>query len=321
MDYDSGQDALWAKLQNKQGTIVDFLRDEYLGARDPVPTGLAELDELLGGGMRPGLYVLGGEPGAGKSALALQVAFRASWCGRRVLYASLEMGRGQCVMRLLSHLSSEECSRADGKGAFEWSEAWRLARPAREAMREARRECGEVEALARLAGGADPVATAAAEFSRRCPGLLVAAGSQVREARPLRELAGDAVKAGASLVVVDCLQLLGCEGAADEYARVSAASAALNALGNDCGVPVLAIASVNRASAKEGPSMHGYRGSGQIEFDANAAMTLVAEDRPAPAGLKPVALHVTKNRWGALTGPGGLRLLLDGAHNRLEERE
>ena len=43
----------------------------------PVPTGLPELDRVLGGGLVPGsVTVVGGEPGIGKSTLLLQVAAR-----------------------------------------------------------------------------------------------------------------------------------------------------------------------------------------------------------------------------------------------------
>ena len=50
------------------------------------PTGLAELDRVLGGGLvRGGAYLLAGEPGVGKSTLLFQVASRAAAAGRRVL--------------------------------------------------------------------------------------------------------------------------------------------------------------------------------------------------------------------------------------------
>ena len=40
-----------------------------------LPTGVAEVDRLLGGGLVPGsLLLLGGEPGIGKSTLVLQIA-------------------------------------------------------------------------------------------------------------------------------------------------------------------------------------------------------------------------------------------------------
>jgi replicative DNA helicase len=46
---------------------------------DTVPTGFASLDKALGGGMRQkDLVVIGGDVGSGKSALALEIAIRAS---------------------------------------------------------------------------------------------------------------------------------------------------------------------------------------------------------------------------------------------------
>src|SRR5258706_11846191 len=56
-----------------------------------VPTGLADFDRVLGGGLVPGSVVLlGGEPGIGKSTLLLQVAARLAARGRTALYVSAE---------------------------------------------------------------------------------------------------------------------------------------------------------------------------------------------------------------------------------------
>ena len=46
-------------------------------------TGLKSLDRMLGGYMAPGVHVLHGDPGAGKTALALQIA---ASCGFPALY-------------------------------------------------------------------------------------------------------------------------------------------------------------------------------------------------------------------------------------------
>ena len=65
-----------------------------------VPTGIHELDRVLGGGLVPGAAVLfSGEPGVGKSTLLLDVAARAAATGRRVLYVSGEESTGQIRMR------------------------------------------------------------------------------------------------------------------------------------------------------------------------------------------------------------------------------
>ena len=54
---------------------VTRLADVQARAREWLPTGMSELDRVLGGGLAPGAVVLmGGDPGAGKSTLLLQVA-------------------------------------------------------------------------------------------------------------------------------------------------------------------------------------------------------------------------------------------------------
>jgi DNA repair protein RadA/Sms len=64
------------------------------------PTGVDELDRVLGGGLVPGAVVLlAGEPGAGKSTLALEVAARAARTGRRVLYVTGEESAAQVRLR------------------------------------------------------------------------------------------------------------------------------------------------------------------------------------------------------------------------------
>src|SRR6266571_931635 len=59
---------------------------------DTVPTGFASVDKILGGGLRRrDLVVLGGDIGAGKSALALGVALRVAQQGLAVAFLSGEM--------------------------------------------------------------------------------------------------------------------------------------------------------------------------------------------------------------------------------------
>lgn len=66
----------------------------------PVPSGVAELDRVLGGGLVPGsVTLLGGEPGIGKSTLLLQVLAARAATGQRVLYVSAEESRQQVRSR------------------------------------------------------------------------------------------------------------------------------------------------------------------------------------------------------------------------------
>ena len=64
------------------------------------PSGLRELDRVLGGGVMPGSLVLvGGDPGIGKSTLMLQLAETLAAAGRRVLYVSGEESVEQVRLR------------------------------------------------------------------------------------------------------------------------------------------------------------------------------------------------------------------------------
>ena len=66
----------------------------------PCPTGVDELDRVLGGGVVPGsVTLLAGDPGVGKSTLLLKVAHRWAEAGRRVLYVSGEESAGQIRLR------------------------------------------------------------------------------------------------------------------------------------------------------------------------------------------------------------------------------
>lgn len=65
-----------------------------------VPTGVSELDRVLGGGLVPGAVILlAGEPGVGKSTLLLETAATWARTGRRVLYATGEESAAQVRLR------------------------------------------------------------------------------------------------------------------------------------------------------------------------------------------------------------------------------
>ncbi len=64
------------------------------------PTGVSELDRVLGGGLVHGAAVLlAGEPGVGKSTLLLEVAAQAARGGRRTLYVTGEEAVSQVRLR------------------------------------------------------------------------------------------------------------------------------------------------------------------------------------------------------------------------------
>ena len=65
-----------------------------------LPTGVDELDRVLGGGLVPGAVILlAGEPGVGKSTLLLDVAAKFARTGQDVLYVTGEESAAQVKLR------------------------------------------------------------------------------------------------------------------------------------------------------------------------------------------------------------------------------
>ncbi|HRT47327.1 MAG TPA: DNA repair protein RadA [Bacteroidales bacterium] len=87
------------KLAGDTGKRKPELLSEITGKeKERYKTGMSELDRILGGGLVAGsLVLLGGEPGVGKSTLALQIALEKA--DRRVLYVSGEESGEQISLR------------------------------------------------------------------------------------------------------------------------------------------------------------------------------------------------------------------------------
>ncbi len=80
-----------------------------------IDTGISELNRVLGGGIVPGsLILVGGEPGIGKSTLALQIAMQLSTL--KVLYVSAEESTKQIKLR------SERIGNTPGENLYVLSE-------------------------------------------------------------------------------------------------------------------------------------------------------------------------------------------------------
>jgi DNA repair protein RadA/Sms len=105
----------WSSLVEERSTAKGQRRESWneMSATQPVaitevkadegerlPTGIEELDRVLGGGALPGMVVLvGGDPGIGKSTLLLQIAGNMSSAGHSVLYISGEESAKQTRLR------------------------------------------------------------------------------------------------------------------------------------------------------------------------------------------------------------------------------
>ena len=80
----------------------------------PTPTGYKSLDLNFDGGIYEGIYVLGGDTGLGKTALALNLAENFSSEGRDVLYFSLEVSKNSLTARMISRQTFLLTRRGEG---------------------------------------------------------------------------------------------------------------------------------------------------------------------------------------------------------------
>jgi len=87
-------------VQNKERSKPKLLSGINLNEQIRIDTGNNEFNRVLGGGLVPGtIILLGGEPGIGKSTLALQIALRAR--NLKTLYISGEESEQQIKLRAL----------------------------------------------------------------------------------------------------------------------------------------------------------------------------------------------------------------------------
>src|SRR5579883_1071901 len=91
------------------GEVLDAalarMKRRYEGAEVPIPVPWPSIAEPLGGGLWPGLHVLVGNTGSGKSQFALQLSLEAARKAVPVLYIGLELDYIGLVARLLSLLT------------------------------------------------------------------------------------------------------------------------------------------------------------------------------------------------------------------------
>ena len=233
-----------------------------------VSTGLVDLDELLGGGLRPQeLFLLAARPGAGKTTLALNIAETTARAGKRVACFSLEMGEQELFGKLASARSRVDLHRMH---------LGRISKPERQALADAAGGLIGLPLLVDESGG-----ITVAEIAAKCR----------------REQA----KSGLDLVVIDYLQLIAPKHRKngtrnDEIGEISRG---LKLLAKDLRVPILALSQLNRLGDTEEPRLSSLRESGSLEQDADNVLFLVPAS--VPPGMPPSPMTkaiLAKHRLG-----------------------
>ena len=105
------------------------------------------------------------------------------------------------------------------------------------------------------------------------------------------------------IIFVDYLQRLRAKGGKDRYEKISAISSGLKTLATKYDIPVVTIASLNRAyseRANKEPALSDFRDSGNIEYDLDVALLLYrAGQYREDAPIDEAKVIISKNRYGA----------------------
>jgi replicative DNA helicase len=218
----------------------------------PIATGYRDFDRLLGQGFqRSDMVVLAARPSVGKSMMALNMARYAAGTGAHVGIFSLEMGRQQVALRLLSAESRVDMHRI----------RTRMTNPD-----EDTRIVDSIGALSDM-----PI------FVDDTP--LQTVVEMRGKARRLQ------MEQGLDFVVVDYMQLISGTAQGRQMGRtqeVSEISRLLKAMARDLSVPVLAVSQLSRAIEQRPshrPVLSDLRESGSIEQDADLVVFIHREDK------------------------------------------
>ncbi len=248
---------------------------EHKGKTRGVPTGFADLDNLLSGLQDSDLVVIAARPSMGKTSFALNIAHHAAIHHKASIgFFSLEQSKDQLVDRLVSSEANVD--------------SWKL-------------RTGNLanEDFERLSFAMGTLADAPL-YIDDTPNLTV---MEVRtKARRLQ------AEHGLGMVVVDYLQLMQGRQSRDNnrVQEISDISRGLKGLARELNVPVVALSQLSRAVEQRPnhlPVLSDLRESGSIEQDADVVMFLYREDYYNPdTESKNVAKVIVRKHRNGPTG-------------------
>ena len=225
--------------------------DETDSDTAPISSGFPDLDNLLGGLNRSDMIVLAARPSIGKSTLGLNIARNVAGSGYKVAIFSLEMGKDQIAMRLLSSEALIETSRI------------------RQRLTTEREDERISEAIGRLSD---------LDISIDDTPFQTVTEMRAKAKRLQKER-------GLDFIVVDYMQLIyGGRNSNDNNRaqEVSKISRALKGMARDLNVPVIAISQLSRSIEQRQshrPVLSDLRESGSIEQDADIVAFIHREEK------------------------------------------
>ena len=277
--FDTAKKEIDDLIDRNSAVKPSYVSDELLAYMDEIDkpkeyplSPWALLNEIIGG-FRPGaLYIIGARPGVGKTIVGLQIAWELSKTGP-VSFHSLEMGKHELYNRIVASQAEVYLGSIEKGNLKEWE--W-------ERILKVRTDIQSHKLAIHDKSGQNLMQIRAQANSVKGTGQLKA-------------------------VVVDYLGLIqDTEKGRKRYEMITDISIGLKNLARDLGVPVIALAQLNRGPDQRKdsePDMADLRDSGGIEQDADVVILLhrkQTEDDVNEWTKSQMIMKVAKNRHGGL---------------------
>lgn len=270
--------------------FAEFMHTCFEEPEEGLSTGITRLDKILDGGIYPGIYVLGGTPGAGKTTFLLHLAesIIKRNKGRSVLFFGLETSKAEVYGKLLSsRLFLDYGSRFTYRDIKS-----RLNQRSKEEIELVKME---YKSIVRELGKSLFL------FPPQIGGYSVEKISKI-----IKKIIRDCEKP--PLIIIDYLQIIAAEGNNDKE-RIDSSLSALSELSKSLSLPLLLTTALNRASYSEDKKTtptrlrnSAMKESGGIEYTCDCSIFLesqVIREHKESGGGRAILREDKMDFWGA----------------------
>lgn len=239
-----------------------------------IPTGFTTLDELLDGGLFPGLYILGAITSLGKSTFALQMADNIAASAHDVIFVALEMSRTELIAKSLSRLTWQIPTDSGLSADVVRSRA----KTVRGILSGRQWDMAETE-LVEKATATYKTGIASRMWIHEGTGDIGVADVAKRVKEHIR------LTGRKPVLFVDYVQILApADVRASDKQNTDKAVLELKRLSRDMGIPVVCISSLNRENYTQPINLTAFKESGAIEYGSDVLMGLQFEGMDGEPG-------------------------------------
>lgn len=270
--------------------IASFLDGIKERANTPyIPTGFANLDKVLDGGLFEGVYYIGAISSLGKTTFTLQIADQIAQQGQDVLIFSLEMSKHELIAKSISRLTLMNCQ---GK------------------MANAKTTRG-ITTYSRYPSYSDEerslINTSIQKYSDYADHIVIHEGQGDIGVTQIREMVEKHISLTGNkpVVIIDYLQIIApYNDRATDKNNTDKAVTELKRLSRDCKLSVIAISSLNRDNYSSRITMQAFKESGGIEYSSDVLIGLQFKGQ----GEKNFDIDEAKNKSNDMNQPRDIEL-------------